>query len=417
MKLLYIDAYHHYLNPTSGLMPVLFSRAAEDVRFYGPGYSSEAELSAGVRAFVDQTGPYDALVLGMQVPIFAWDDDRLRRNAGHVNNYTAFGSSPQILLPFFKDILANIGRLPVPIRLISLLNFDYYVTTSKHTDVFEGLDAHVITPGIQFAPTFDQLPKWAWQEKHFLRKKQMVSDAWNAYLRRHANRVLSLPHFVADSEFSFRGLAERRERVSIPGIEYLMRKEGRKQLKARGLHATRKPIFNLLRYADRLGFRVFSRYLLLTAYHAAYRGNLIDTRFVYTAREGFGIPLRKFFEIPAAGAMMLCMSPIGFSELGFRDGEHYLEVTPDSLPDSIQALERDPERAQAIASAGRKLVFDRHSLSARGAQLARCLNAITQGTFSGSEWQGGAFHVLTGESEAAFRVEDSVAQRANSNRL
>jgi hypothetical protein len=410
MKILFVDCYHNYLNPTSGLVPALFVSAAKDVCFYGPGYSSEEELKDGIRAYVDRTGPYDGLVLGMQVPLYAWDDDRLLRNALHVQNYNAFGSPVSTLLPFFKDVLANVGGLPIPHRFISLLNFDYYVTTPRHTAVFEELRAFVITPGVQFAPSPEELPDWAWQERHFVRKKSMISNAWIEFLRRWPDRVLSLPHFVADSEFSFRGLAERRHVVSIPGIEYVMRKKGRETLKARGFRPAGKPTFTFLRIADRLGLRLYSKYPFLKLYHAAYQGSLIDTRFAYTAREGYGIPVRKFFEIPAAGAVMLCLPPIGFSELGFRDGENYLEVTPDDVPDAIESLMREPERAQAIASAGRKLVLERHSLAARTGQLAQCLDAIEAGAFGGSAWKQGEFQMLARQdARPAPLVEGAVA--------
>lgn len=396
MRLLVVDAYHQYLNPTSGLLPVLIATAAPDMACYGPGFSSDAELSQGIRAYVERTGPYDGVVLGLHIPIFAGDEERLHHNARFVQRYNTFGSSTATLLPFFRDVLAHVRTLPVRHRFISLLNFDYYSTTTRHTDVFESLDAHVITPGTQFAPTLDEIPDWAWQERHFVRKESKISNAWSDYLNRRPDRVLSLPHFVADSEFSFRALTDRRHRVAIPGVQYLKRKEGRGALAKRGLRPARSPVFGLVRLANRLGIHVFSNYLMLKAYHAEYQGNLIDTRFVYTAREGFGIPVRKFFEIPAAGAVMMCVPPHGFAELGFRDGENFLEVDSGDLPDTIAALEADPDRAQAIASAGRKLVFERHSLAARSRQLALCLKAIEEGRFAGSAWKGGEFEVLDG---------------------
>lgn len=404
MKLLFVDCYHHYLNPTSGLVPALFVSAAGDVRFYGPGYSSEDELKAGIRTYVDRTGPYDGLVIGMQVPLSAWDEHRLHRNALHVQNYNAYASSVSKVLPFFKDVLTNIGRLPIARRFISLLNFDYYATTPRYTELFEELDAFVLAPGIEFAAAAGDLPDWAWQEQHFVRKKGIISNAWVDFLRRRPERVLSLPHFVADSEFSFRGLSERRHVLSIPGIEYVMRQRGRKILKQHGLHPARKTIFNLLRAADRLGLRLYSKYIFLKIYHAAYQGNLIDTRFAYTARDGYGVLVRKFFEIPAAGAVMLCLSPVGFAELGFRDGENYIETTPEHAPEMIQTLIRDPERAQAIAAAGRKLVFDRHSVAARTHQLKQCLDAIGAGAFAGSAWSQGEFKVHRKESVQKIAV-------------
>lgn len=394
MKLLFIDAHHQYLNPTSGLLPAMICAAAPDVRFYGPGYSSDEDLKCGVLDFMERTGPYDGVVFGMQVPLFAWDEDLLLRNARHVRLYNALASPPEALIPFFRDILANVAKLPVRCRFVSLLNFDYYNAPQRCMDVLEELDAYVIGPGMQFAPEFSDLPDWAWKERHFAADRGEVSNGWTEFLGRRPDHVLSLPHFVADAEFSFRGLAERRERISIPGVEYFMRKEGRKALKARGLRPSGKPIFNALRAANRLGLRLFTRFLFLKIYHASYFGALIDTRFVYTARDGSGMPVRKFFEIPAAGAVMLCVPPIAFHEFGFRDGEHYLQVTPESLPDMIEVLERDPDRAQAIANAGRALVFKRHRLSARAGQLAQCLDAIADGSFAGSRWNGGEFEVL-----------------------
>jgi hypothetical protein len=411
MKLLFIDAYHHYLNPTSTLLPILVATASPEVSYYGPGYSSEMELQEGIQKFVDHTGPYDGVVLGMHVPLFtSGDEGLLVRNAGNVQRYTSFGSKPHTLLPFFRDVIQNIGALPIRFRFISLLNFDYYATTSRHIDVFERLDAHLIAPGAEFAPSVSELPSWVWEEKHFIRKKGMISSSWLDYLTQRPERIISLTHFIADDEFSFRGLSERKHRVSIPGIEYLMRKKGREALKKSGLRPGTKPIFNVMRYADRLGIRVFAKYLTLKMYHAAYHGNLIDTRFAYTAREGFGIPVRKFFEIPAAGALMMCLPPHGFSALGFRNGESYVEVDPESLPDALLDLEKDPVRSQAIATAGRSLVLHQHTLSARASQFGECLKAISDNTFGGSFWRDGGFHLRDSANAASPSPEPRTAK-------
>jgi hypothetical protein len=71
---------------------------------------------------------------------------------------------------------------------------------------------------------------------------------------------------------------------------------------------------------------------------------------------------------------------------------------------------REPERAQAIASAGRKLVLERHSLAARTGQLAQCLDAIEAGAFGGSAWKQGEFQVLAKQdAKPAPLVEGAVA--------
>ena len=138
---------------------------------------------------------------------------------------------------------------------------------------------------------------------------------------------------------------------------------------------------------------MFRTLVFLKLFNVTFFSNLIDARFVYTARGGFGIAVRKFFEIPAAGAVMICAPPLGFRQLGFQDGLHYVHSEPEHLPGILRALEADPDRSQSIARNGQRLVLARHSLHARSEQFAACLSALVQGAYLGSSWVNGEYEV------------------------
>ena len=107
------------------------------------------------------------------------------------------------------------------------------------------------------------------------------------------------------------------------------------------------------------------------------------------------MPIRKFFEIPAAGTVLLAAPCEGFGRIGFVDGVNCVVATPDRLAEAIRDLGRDPERAQRIAAAGRRLIYDQHSLSARARQIRACFELILTGSYAGAEWVDGRFLVRT----------------------
>ena len=395
MKILYTDAHLHSLNPTNTLMSSLLAAATDDIRFYGPGFVSDSDLASGLLRFMEETGPYDALVLGPNVPIFAQTQSEFLAAAHYARRYTALSSPTQDLVKYYGDVFAAMPLVDVALRFACLVTLDYYGCTQSHIDRLEEFGLLVIAPNAAFSTRLESQPDWVYKEAHFIRKKDRLSNAWADFTHQKPERIVTALHFVGDTEFSFRGLAGRASEISIPGIEYVLRKQAVQALKVAGIKSSKKWFFNAFRLASRLGLPAFSGFTSLKLFNLLFFRDLLDTRYVYTARAGFGTPVRKFFEIPAAGALMICSAPIGFSDLGFKDGTHYIKADPMQLPDILKALQADPVRAQTIASAGRRLVFEKHSLRARAAQLRSCFDAIEQGNYKGATWTDGTFKLLT----------------------
>jgi hypothetical protein len=105
------------------------------------------------------------------------------------------------------------------------------------------------------------------------------------------------------------------------------------------------------------------------------------------------MPIRKFFEIPAVGCLLVCRRFRGFEEAGFRDGVNCVVAEPDDLADVHFELSAHPERYEAMARQGQKLILEKHSVDARARDLSICLDAIVSNQFHGSQWVDG-HHVL-----------------------
>lgn len=370
-------------------MAAMVASAAETT-MYGPGYVNNETLEGGIGRFVDQHGPFDALILGPNVPVMQADntwDPSLRYH----QRYAALASSPKVSKPYLKDLFDCITGLPIPTKVACLTTLDYYGTIRDQIDRIDNLGLMIMGANEDFAPRLADMPEWASQEEHFVRKASRLSDAWADFVSSNPSRVITSLHFIAEDEFCFRALEARNERISVPGVAYAQRTQGSRALRNAGIRPQSRLVFNMYRLANRIGLPVYSSYTPLRLFNASYVGGLINTRFVYTARGGFGLPVRKFFEIPAAGAMMICSPPLGFRELGFVSEVNYVEAEPNAVPEVVAMYEQDLERAQDIAKEGRDLVWSRHSLSARAKQLRTCLDAAKRGSYAGARWIDGEF--------------------------
>lgn len=113
-------------------------------------------------------------------------------------------------------------------------------------------------------------------------------------------------------------------------------------------------------------------------------------------------PIRKFFEIPANGAALVCEPCNGFEALGFRDGENAIVCNAAEVANVGRRLKIDIDAAQAIADAGRRLIGERHTLSVRASQLRHALDAAQDGKWHGAEWQEGELVPLSPPVDAAI---------------
>lgn len=398
MRVLFVDPNVLHINPTANLLPALLLEISLDTMFYGPGYVDDVTIEIGLLAYIEKHGPFDAVIFGAGNSLFNKDLEEDRRVANSVcKNFTcSFRSS--VLEQFYTDVRNHCGDLPVPIKVLSALNLDYYASTEVQVDFILQNSLLVLGPNEQFVQDLNDLPSYARLEKHYIRKVDRLSNAWRDFLVKNPERVLTALHFIGPSELCFKPLNARSYDVSVPGVEYFLRREATRQINKSRYQRPSKRVPEFFRIASRMGFPIFSNPILAKMYNTMFQEGLFDTRAVYTARGGFGIPIRKFFEIPASGALMVCEPPVGFKDLGFNNQEHFVEAGPHQLLDVLSEW-LGSERAQTVARQGQRVVLNKHSLSPRAAQIGECLYAVHSGRYLGSRWTNGEFVVQLKEKE------------------
>ena len=80
--------------------------------------------------------------------------------------------------------------------------------------------------------------------------------------------------------------------------------------------------------------------------------------------------------------------------MGFKDRVNAISVSPGDVTEIVKWLDGNPDIAQEIATAGRELIWESHSLHARAFQFQECFSRIFDDTFAGSQWTDGVFGVL-----------------------
>jgi hypothetical protein len=396
IRALYVDIDLVHLNPTATYYPQLIEAAVPNVSFYGLGFSSSEVLARGLLNWIRETGPYNIIFIGPNSPVLAskFGDDVIRSTLHHLRRFTANGHTDAQIVAFLKDLFVALPKIDIEYRIASSLNFDYYAATPTQVQRLQELNLTLIGPNEQFVRPLAELPKFVVQEKHFQRKKEQLSDCWFDFLHAHPERVITALHYVIPSEFSFTPIHLRRPVIAVPGVEYHLRKKANAELRRSGVRMASKWYFHMFRILNRLGMPVYSHPIGLHIYNQGFQRTLKTSRYVYTAPGGFGLPIRKFFEIPAAGALFLCSPCTGYQELGFVSGVHYIFAEPHDLPGLLQELMKTGS-GHDIAVSGRKVTANNHSLQARAQQIRLCLEALTRGTYRGARWRDGEFIVST----------------------
>jgi hypothetical protein len=251
-----------------------------------------------------------------------------------------------------------------------------------------------VTWGTQFLNTLGD-EHWVAAEGYMQRKLRAghVLGLLDKFAAREERRIVSLGFFVAESEFYWGGIAGRPYDACVPGSKYARRQYFLESLK--GIQDVRIPRFwykTAYQALEYLRLRPFSRFHLVHLYNLLFQRVLSLSKCCVTDGGANNYPVRKFFEIPAAGAVLVCPPATGMAALGFRENVNYIPVreAKDAV-EAVKSIAAAPHRYEAMAAAGRERVLASHSLSARAGQLEEAVQRILAGTFNGTLWHDGCF--------------------------
>lgn len=380
MRILFVGARSIYSNPTEGLLPSVVARIG-NVRQIGPGYSPlPATTPAGLREWASRNS-FDALFIDASITLMAIgsspDADRKELRKSTVRSASLEDLST------LAEFIWLIRNLEIP-TISSLMRLDLHTwndTWSKKlfqiTDVFLGVDPDM-------RPTQLALDA-AGRDPAF---RSPAQNDYFSFAESHRDRVIPFPHFVSRSVDSPTNRRPRRSSVptwAVPGLPYLERQLAVASLNEVGARVKTSAAYKVTSASYRLGK---GQSLAARFARDRYKRLIENSDASFVSGSALGLPVRKYFEIPALGCLMVGVPFNKMKSLGFNEGEHYIEAAPEQLPAVHRWLIENRQQAEDIARRGSGFVWSKHSDSARAAMLRHYLeNSI--GSRPTVRWRNG----------------------------
>lgn len=393
IKILFIDLNVHYFEPTRNLVPSMLKHKF-DVTFYGPGYTCEKILKDGLDDFYNKMGPFDFILASEHIIFYK----NILKNNGkslfniYSSNYVVRFQNIS-LLNIFNDTFEFLNNTSIK-KIITMFETDYIYLNHDRLKILEDLNCYMIAEGSQLIRPLKNIRNR--EEEKF---SNLVKDNWAYFAKKNVKKIISLPHFVSESEFIYGDIQNRKKIINVPGVNYYNRKRAIKTLKKAKINLDSKLHIILYSLLAKLGFKPFSNPHLLKLYNNIFNESIINSKYSFSCGSAYEATTRKFFEIPALGSLLILEPFKGegkkiLESLGYLEDQNFISCTADNLIDKIYELEKNREYASEIAFNGQKLVFENHSSVARSEQIFKSLDAISKSQFKGSSWVNGKFTLI-----------------------
>jgi len=217
----------------------------------------------------------------------------------------------------------------------------------------------------------------------------------NARVAGNCDAIIEAPHCIAAHEFCSMQ-TDRPWKIAIPGITYKRRAIAHATLDTalRLFGPPFMPVYGVLKATGLIlkatGWAQpqFMAYYFANYYH---RKILSMTKILYTDGSMVDYAVRKFFEIPAAGCLLLCTPFNGMSDLGFKDGVTHIECAPEDVGKLVRTIDVNTSKIRDIIKNGQDLVRQKHSSDARARQLAEAMRRVASGTLKSAHWYEGEY--------------------------
>lgn len=380
-KALLLDFNVRYVNPTRSHLPKLLHTAFELTAF-GPGYVSDSVLKSGIEAFVEDKD-FDLLIATEHVVLWAeWLSAKGYQRCYAMDFDPNEISNGRKLLEFFSKYSGK--------KLTLLMESDFYNFNEWQIQRIEGCGGYFAAWGEEFIYPVEEL-----RELEGVNLPETATNNWLDFCIRNRSRIASTLHYIDNDEFCYLPLEQRPDEWSVLGAPYAARVRARSELALHGkkfqgrYQAIKVSVLSRIFKA-----KVLSPDILIKWMQDGFKSSLNKSKYGYTCGAFVRQPIRKFFEIPAAGCVLVCQPFKGHQNCGYIDGKTHVGCEPENILEVDNWLINNPEEAQRIAYQGRSMVLSLHSLEARADQIRDIGSAIIAGTFSGASWSDGKLRIL-----------------------
>ncbi len=177
-----------------------------------------------------------------------------------------------------------------------------------------------------------------------------LDEKFKEFYPQHYHKMIFFPQYFA----SFKRYADLKYNKN-PEMKCLM-----SGATYNGVYPLRSIIKQVSEYSNKIDC-FHSRYKLNDEY-----AELLNSYFCGIATPSiFNLVVKKYFEIPAAGSLLLARECEDFLKCGFKPGKHFVPVTIDNVLSQIHKCIEHPEKYEGIRKAGRDFVLEKHSVENR----------------------------------------------------
>lgn len=386
MRILIVDFAYQNINPTVMLWQLAWRQAGEAV-FFGPGHVSETEWCRGLSSFLQRQGHFDVIVCA-ELVASSLSEELPRDVLLKAVDYTY--ECPFHVPLAMEGCRRNFEELleADAIKILSMLEFDTYNMYESYQKRLENSGLYIVGWGSEFIRPKATLPNVV-RESFGAR----VNDRWFEFVVKNKHRIISSPAMVAETEFCWTPLSVRHERWAVQGARYYARQEVRRALSRGGRLWVGSKLVKFISIINRINPCILRWPTVRTLFNHFWQQGFRKSKYAFTCGSALQFPIRKYFEIPASGAVLAAQPCNGFQELGFCDGKNAIATEPSTVLGVDRKLRENPDWAQAIASAGRELAWEKHRVGARAKQYAKAVESIARKCFRGSRWLNGDFVV------------------------
>ena len=372
INLLYLGFNRSYINLTAELYLRILGQIC-NLTYYGPGFSDNSALEVGIDRWLSKQQPFDFIIIDSYI---LECDNILNRKFPFCGDFIRF--KPDLFFKYSKSYQSFF--LNYKGAKIFIANFDTYSVQENIIDKLISSESYVIDGGIS-----SNRPKSLIEFEYG--KSCSGNDNWFNFVNTNKQKIITLPHSISSLEFDFSPLNDRKNIFNVIGAPYEERRLAYKLL----------PIsFRLIKkinsYKNGLSFRL-NNSLSANRLHFIrnqYLHSISNSKLCFCSGGPWMSPVRKYFEIPARGAVSIGLKCNGFEDFGFVDGLNFLEAKSNIHIVEILSKSNIFD-LQNIANEGRDLVWKLHSDFARSQQLYETLTLIQNNAFKGSYWHLGKY--------------------------
>ena len=372
MRIIVLTYKRFYVNPTRYLF---LSEVSEikGVEIFGKGYRAP---KLTIKEMENGSGKFD-LVLIDSVYFFGRDTNRM------IQMYNAPSMDwPQDLLDY-----------GVPIIVLNLLD-----------DIHGGVKDNFVK--LKDSKAFVLSTATSRQFFRQLSAADFARERWlspHAYVFEHPevidDRYLLFPHCVSEQEFIAIDPKRKKYDVSVMGVKYHFRKVIIEYLS----HQKDLKTITSNRLRQRILANLATRWNVATSlYYSSFKKAIHNSLVSITCSGTVGYPIRKFFEIPAFGSIVMAEFFDNPEELGFINKENCLYLNEYNLDDMvylIKTLRRDNFLAQNIAESGQEMIREYHTVKVRVRQLCEIAAALVNGSLQTTRWENGKQLLVMGKEK------------------